>query len=147
VSTQLCPGLPQIDQFLHAEFRDREVTPDSVSHNFGPQRRRVLRFVLGTSCRHNASFLAPPASSPYRGEYVIIRVDDAAQGREVVRRMIAHVAKADATIDMHAFTSGYSLKSSSGFAGQYSVPWQRFSSDAWGRSCGPRSVISLKRSH
>ena len=75
-----------------------------------------------------------PRPSPYRGEYVIIRVDDAAQGREVVRRMIAHVAKADATIDMHAFTSGYSLKSSSGFARQNSVPWLRFSSDAWGRS-------------
>jgi hypothetical protein len=44
-----------------------------------------------------------PRPSPYRGEYVIIRVDDAAQGREMVRRMIAHVAKADATIDMHVF--------------------------------------------
>src|SRR5215467_3677206 len=36
-----------------------------------------------------------PRPSPYRGEYVILRVDDAAQGREMVRRMIAHVAPAD----------------------------------------------------
>jgi hypothetical protein len=27
--------------------------------------------------------------APYRGEYVILRVDDAVQGREMVRRMIA----------------------------------------------------------
>ena len=36
-----------------------------------------------------------PRPSPYREEYVIIRVDDAAQGREMVRRIIAHVAPAD----------------------------------------------------
>src|SRR5499427_1343542 len=36
-----------------------------------------------------------PRPSPYRGEYVILRVDDAAQGREMVRRMILHVAPAD----------------------------------------------------
>src|SRR5262249_21992306 len=36
-----------------------------------------------------------PRPSPYRGEYVILRVDDAAQGREMVRRMIPHVAPAD----------------------------------------------------
>ena len=36
-----------------------------------------------------------PHPSPYRGEYVILRVDDAAQGREMIRRMIPHVAPAD----------------------------------------------------
>jgi hypothetical protein len=36
-----------------------------------------------------------PRPSPYRGEYVILRVDDAAQGREMVRRMIPRVAPAD----------------------------------------------------
>ena len=36
-----------------------------------------------------------PRPSPYRGEYVILRVDDAAQGRKMVRRMIPHVAPAD----------------------------------------------------
>ena len=36
-----------------------------------------------------------PRPSPYRGEYVILRVDDAAQGREMVRRIIPHVAPAD----------------------------------------------------
>ena len=36
-----------------------------------------------------------PRPSPYRGEYVILRVNDAAQGREMVRRIIAHVAPAD----------------------------------------------------
>ena len=36
-----------------------------------------------------------PRPSPYRGEYVILRVDDAAQGREMLRRIIPHVAPAD----------------------------------------------------
>ena len=36
-----------------------------------------------------------PRPSPYRGEYVILRFDDAAQGREMLRRIIPHVAPAD----------------------------------------------------
>src|ERR1700735_5938683 len=36
-----------------------------------------------------------PRPSPYRGEYVILRIDDAAQGREMLRRIIPHVAPAD----------------------------------------------------
>ena len=33
--------------------------------------------------------------SPYRGEYVGLRIEDAAQGREMLRRLIPHVAPAD----------------------------------------------------
>lgn len=33
--------------------------------------------------------------SPYKGEYVILRIDEAAQGREMLRRLIPHVAPAD----------------------------------------------------
>src|SRR5580700_4543053 len=36
-----------------------------------------------------------PRPSPYKGEYVILRVDDRAQGREMLRRLIPHVAPAD----------------------------------------------------
>src|SRR5260370_18799932 len=36
-----------------------------------------------------------PRPSPYLGQYVIVRVDDAAQGRETLRRLIPHVAPAD----------------------------------------------------
>jgi Dyp-type peroxidase family len=36
-----------------------------------------------------------PRPSPYRGEYVILRIEDAGQGREMLRRMIPHVAPAD----------------------------------------------------
>src|SRR6266446_120533 len=36
-----------------------------------------------------------PRPSPYKGEYFIIRIDDAAQGREMLRRLIPHVAAAD----------------------------------------------------
>ncbi|MDM0071768.1 Dyp-type peroxidase [Variovorax sp. J31P207] len=36
-----------------------------------------------------------PRPSPYKGEYVILRIDDAAQGREMLRRIIPHVAPAD----------------------------------------------------
>src|SRR5713226_9216371 len=36
-----------------------------------------------------------PRPSPYRGEYLIVRVDDALQGREMLRRVIPHVAPAD----------------------------------------------------
>jgi Dyp-type peroxidase family len=36
-----------------------------------------------------------PRPSPYKGEYVILRIDDTAQGREMVRRLIPHVAPAD----------------------------------------------------
>ncbi|MGJ7506274.1 hypothetical protein [Variovorax sp. GT1P44] len=36
-----------------------------------------------------------PRPSPYRGEYVILRIDDAAQGREMLRRIIPHVAPAN----------------------------------------------------
>jgi Dyp-type peroxidase family len=35
-----------------------------------------------------------PRPHPYKGEYVILRVDDAAQGREMLRRLIPHVAPA-----------------------------------------------------
>ncbi len=36
-----------------------------------------------------------PRPSPYRGEYLIIRIDAATQGREMLRRLIPHVAPAD----------------------------------------------------
>jgi Dyp-type peroxidase family len=36
-----------------------------------------------------------PRPRPYRGQYVILRVDDASQGREMLRRIIPHVAPAD----------------------------------------------------
>jgi Dyp-type peroxidase family len=36
-----------------------------------------------------------PRPSPYKGEYFIVRIDDAAQGREMLRRLIPHVAPAD----------------------------------------------------
>ncbi len=36
-----------------------------------------------------------PRPSPYKGEYLIVRIDDAAQGREMLRRLIPHVAPAD----------------------------------------------------
>jgi Dyp-type peroxidase family len=36
-----------------------------------------------------------PRPSSYRGEYVVLRIDDAAQGREMLRRIIPHVAPAD----------------------------------------------------
>jgi deferrochelatase/peroxidase EfeB len=36
-----------------------------------------------------------PRPSPYRGEYVLLRVDDARQGREMLRRIIPNVAPAD----------------------------------------------------
>src|ERR1700741_5080064 len=37
-----------------------------------------------------------PRPKPYRGEYVILRVGDAGQGREMLRRILPHVAPADA---------------------------------------------------
>lgn len=36
-----------------------------------------------------------PRPSPYKGEYVILRIDDAKQGREMLRRIIPHVAPAN----------------------------------------------------
>jgi len=36
-----------------------------------------------------------PRPSPYRGEYVLLRVGDADQGREMLRRIIPHIAPAD----------------------------------------------------
>src|SRR6202790_4331535 len=35
-----------------------------------------------------------PRPSPYKGEYVMLRIDDAKQGREMLRRLIPHVAPA-----------------------------------------------------
>jgi Dyp-type peroxidase family len=36
-----------------------------------------------------------PRPRPYKGQYVILRIDDAAQGREMLRRLLPHVAPAD----------------------------------------------------
>src|SRR6266478_326139 len=36
-----------------------------------------------------------PRPSPYKGQYLIIRIDDATHGREMLRRLIPHVAPAD----------------------------------------------------
>jgi Dyp-type peroxidase family len=36
-----------------------------------------------------------PRPSSYRGEYVVLRIDEAAQGREMLRRIVPHVAPAD----------------------------------------------------
>src|ERR1700740_3628784 len=36
-----------------------------------------------------------PRPRPYKGEYVVLRIDDAAQGREMLRRLLPHVAPAD----------------------------------------------------
>jgi Dyp-type peroxidase family len=36
-----------------------------------------------------------PRPKPYRGEYVILRIGDAGQGREMLRRILPHVAPAD----------------------------------------------------
>jgi Dyp-type peroxidase family len=35
-----------------------------------------------------------PRPSPYQGEYLLLRINDAAQGREMIRRIIPHVAPA-----------------------------------------------------
>src|ERR1700731_501245 len=35
-----------------------------------------------------------PRPSPYKGEYVVLRIDDGAQGREMLRRILPHVAPA-----------------------------------------------------
>jgi hypothetical protein len=35
-----------------------------------------------------------PRPSPYKGEYVALRIDEAAQGREMLRRILPHVAPA-----------------------------------------------------
>jgi len=36
-----------------------------------------------------------PRPSPYKGEYVVLRIDEAAQGREMLRRIIPYVATAE----------------------------------------------------
>ena len=36
-----------------------------------------------------------PRPSPYKGEYVVLRIDEAAQGREMFRRIIPYVAPAE----------------------------------------------------
>src|SRR4029450_490591 len=36
-----------------------------------------------------------PRPKPYRGEYVILRIGDAGQGREMLRRILPHLAPAD----------------------------------------------------
>jgi Dyp-type peroxidase family len=36
-----------------------------------------------------------PRPRPYKGEYLVLRIDDAAQGREMLTRIIPHVAPAD----------------------------------------------------
>jgi hypothetical protein len=36
-----------------------------------------------------------PRPSPYRGQYVLLRVSDAGQGREMLRRILPYVAPAD----------------------------------------------------
>src|SRR5262245_65934957 len=36
-----------------------------------------------------------PRPRPYTGQYVVLRVDDAAEGREMLRRLLPHVAPAD----------------------------------------------------
>jgi Dyp-type peroxidase family len=36
-----------------------------------------------------------PRPRPYRGEYVILRIDEAEQGREMLRKLLPHVAPAD----------------------------------------------------
>ena len=36
-----------------------------------------------------------PRPRPYKGEYLILRIDEATQGREMLRRLIPHVAPAD----------------------------------------------------
>src|SRR6201988_1640521 len=36
-----------------------------------------------------------PRPKPYRGEYVVLRIGDARQGREMLRRILPHIAPAD----------------------------------------------------
>ena len=36
-----------------------------------------------------------PRPSPYKGQYAVLRIDDAAQGRKMLRRIIPHVAPAE----------------------------------------------------
>lgn len=36
-----------------------------------------------------------PRPSPYKGEYVVLRIDEAAQGRELLRRILPYVARAE----------------------------------------------------
>src|ERR1700750_309467 len=36
-----------------------------------------------------------PRPKPYRGEYVVLRIGDATQGREMLRRILPHLAAAD----------------------------------------------------
>ena len=36
-----------------------------------------------------------PRPSPYKGEYVVLRIDEAAQGREMLRRIMPYIAPAE----------------------------------------------------
>lgn len=53
----------------------RRVESDAPTLDIGDIQATVLR----------------PRPSPYRGEYVVLRIDNAAQGREMLRRIIPHV--------------------------------------------------------
>src|ERR1700731_4147446 len=44
---------------------------------------------------HIQATVLRPRPSPYRGQYVVLRIDDPTQGREMLRRLIPHVAPAD----------------------------------------------------
>ena len=65
-----------------------------------PNARPGLTFEAGdVQARVEASdvqaIVLRPRPKPYRGEYVVLRIDDAAQGREMLRRILPHVARAD----------------------------------------------------
>ena len=58
-------------------------TPTSAGSNIQVEASDIQAIVLR------------PRPKPYRGEYVILRVGDAGQGREMLRRILPHVAPAD----------------------------------------------------
>ena len=63
-----------------------------------------------------------PRPRPYKGEYVILRVDDAAQGREMLRRIIPHVAPADDWWAPNSFPAGWASLSPMRVSRRLGVP-------------------------
>jgi deferrochelatase/peroxidase EfeB len=76
------------------ESKNNGEDDESALNTLLDQAKVALVLTTARSCA-TSHCAAPGRLSPYRGEYVILSVDDAAQGREMVRRMIAHIAPSD----------------------------------------------------
>jgi Dyp-type peroxidase family len=94
-SSKNCRFAPAVERSVLARRLLEVLTMATVTSKAGNQTPVAGASDIQVEASDIQAIVLRPRPKPYRGEYVILRVGDAGQGREMLRRILPHVAPAD----------------------------------------------------